>query len=146
MQTIQFFNSSSSSSNLVAVAPVVNQQYLTIAAGSGATAQDLLNIAAGDCAAYGGQIVNSGCYDLKVDITYLDGGDCDSCTVDTLTKSVISINVPKNSVFPIPDGYYQLVQVTTLDSSKSPVSNTTAVDVSLHSAYAPGCGGCVAAI
>jgi hypothetical protein len=145
MQSIQFFNSSSSSSSLVAVAPVVNQEYLTIAAGAGATPQDLLSIPAGDCAAYGGQIVNKGCYDLQADITYLTGGDCDSCTVDTLTTEIVTIYIPANSVFPIPDGFYQLVQVSTVNSSKVAVANTTSVDVSLHSAYAPSCGGCVAA-
>jgi hypothetical protein len=145
MQSIQFFNSSSSSSSLVAVAPVVHQEYLTISAGTGATPQDLLNIPAGDCSAYGGQIVNKGCYDLQADITYLTGGDCDSCTVDTLTTEVISIYIPANSVFPIPDGFYQLVQVSTVDSSKTAISNTTDVTVSLHSAHSPSCGGCVQA-
>jgi hypothetical protein len=146
MQSIQFFNSSSSSSSLVAVAPVVNQKYLTMAVGSGDTFQNLLVIDAGECSAYGGQIVNKGCYEIEVEITYLTGGDCDSCTVDTLTTEVVTIFVPANSVFPIPDGFYQLVQVITVDSGKNAIANTTEVTVSLHSAYAPSCNGCVAAV
>lgn len=147
MQTIQFFNSDASSSSLKATAPVVNQKSLTIAIGTGATAQDLLPaIVAGDCAAYGGQVVNKGCYDLKLVITYLDGADCDSCTVDALVTKDVELVVPSNSVFPIPDGYYQQVTAQTVDSTGAAFANTTEVKVSLHSAYQPSCGGCVAAI
>lgn len=148
MQTIQFFNSASSSGNsLKAVKPVVFQQFLTIAVAAGAAYQDLLAaVAAGSCAAYGGQIVNSGCYDLKVKVSYLEGGDCDECTVDTLSKVDIEFIVPKNSVFPIPEGFYQQVQVQTVDSAQAAISNTTEVKVSLHSAHSPNCSGCVQAI
>lgn len=146
MQSIQFFNSDSQS-GLKAVAPVVHQNNLTIAVAAGSTAQDLLPaIAAGSCASYGGQVVNKGCYDIKLSITYLDGADCDSCTVDTLVTKIVDLIVPSNSVFPIPDGYYQQVQVSTVDSLGAAISNTTEVKVSLHSAYQPSCGGCVAAI
>jgi hypothetical protein len=147
MQTIQFFNSSSSGASLKAVKPVVFQEFLTIAVGAGASFQDLLPVvAAGECAAYGGQIVNSGCYDLKVNVTYLEGGDCDECTVDVLSTVAQEFIVPKNSVFPIPDGFYQQVQVQTVDSAQAAIANTTEVKVSLHSAHSPNCTGCVAAV
>lgn len=147
MQQIQFLSSSNGSQNLKATAPIVNQESLTIAVGSGATAQDLLPaIAAGSCAAYGGQVVNKGCYDVKLVISYLDGADCDSCTVDTLVKKDVSLIVPSNTVFPIPDGYYQQVTAQVVDSNGAPFANTTEVKLSLHSAYQPSCGGCVAAI
>jgi len=147
MQTIQFFNSSSSGASLKAVKPIVFQKFLTIAVGAGAALQDLLPaIAANQCAAYGGQIVNSGCYDLKATVSYLEGGDCDECTVDTLTKVDLEFIVPKNSVFPIPDGFYQQVRVQTVDSSQAAIANTTEVKVSLHSAHSPNCTGCTKAV
>lgn len=148
MNLIQFFNSGDSSgSSLKAVKPVVYQKYLTIATGTGLTAQDLLPaLGAGSCAAYGGQIVNNGCYDLKVLISYLEGGDCDSCTVDTLTVTSVELFIPKNSVFPLPDGFYQQIQVQTVDSNKNPIANTTDVSISLHSSHVPNCNGCVQAI
>ena len=148
MQTIQFFNSSSAAgSALKAVKPVVFQEFLTVAVGAGAAFQDLLPaVAAGECAAYGGQIVNNGCYDLKVKVSYLEGGDCDECTVDVLTKVDVEFVVPKNSVFPIPDGFFQQVQVQTVDSDHAPIANTTEVKVSLHSAHSPNCTGCTLAV
>ena len=148
MNLIQFFNSGSSSSgSLRAVEPVVYQKYRTIATGTGASLQDLMPaLAVGACAAYGGQIVNNGCYDLKITATYLEGDDCDSCTPDTLTTTPIEFYVPKNSVFPMPDGFYQKVQVQTVDSDRNAVSNTVDVKVSMHTSHVPNCSGCVQAV
>lgn len=145
MQPIQFFNSTSSGNNNPAIKPVVVQDSLTIAAGTGNTLQELVNIPTGDCSPYGGQIVNSGCYDLQVRVKYLDGGDCDSCTADTLSFTCVEFVVPKNSVFPIPDGFFTKVFVGTLDSSRALVANTTDVSVDLYSSHVPTCGGCVSA-
>lgn len=148
MNLIQFFNSGDSNgSSLKAVKPIVYQKYLTIATGTGLTVQDLLPaLGEGTCAAYGGQIVNNGCYDLKVLISYLEGGDCDACTVDSLTIGTVELFIPKNSVFPLPDGFYQQIQVQTVDSSKTPIANTTDVSISLHSSHVPNCNGCVQAV
>lgn len=148
MNLIQFFNSGSSAgSSLKAVKPVVYQNYLTVAVNSGATLQDLMpKLAVGSCAAYGGQIVNNGCYDLKITAYYLEGGDCDACTVDTLTVATVEFYVPKNSVFPMPDGFYQQVQIQTVDDTRAPFANTTEVKVSMHSSHVPNCEGCVQTI
>jgi hypothetical protein len=156
MQTIQFFNSSSAGSSLSASLPVVFQKFVTIAGsaatpGTGNVPSDLLPaIAAGSCAAYGGQIVNNGCYDLKADITYVVGGDCSNpgcaATASAYSKSVVSIYIPKNSVFPIPDGFYQQVQISSVDSAHAAIANTSDVVAQLHSSYSPSCGGCVPAI
>lgn len=145
MNSIQFFNSTSSGSDKKASKPVVIQESLTIANGTGGVLQPLVDVPSGDCAGYGGQIVNKGCYDLQVTAKYLDGGDCDSCTVDTLTTTCVTFYVPANSVFPVPDGFFVKLLVGTVDSNKALVNNTTAVDVSLYSAHAPSCNGCVAA-
>lgn len=147
MQTIQFLTNSDASSSQKAVAPVVHQKSLTIAVNGGNTAQDLLPaIAAGSCAAYGGQVVNKGCYDVKATISYLDGADCDSCTVDTLSKVDVDVIIPANSVFSLPYGYHQQIKVVTLDSAGAAVANTTEVKLNFYSSYQPSCGGCVAAI
>jgi hypothetical protein len=143
MNSIQFFNSSSSSNDKKATKPVVVQESLTIASGTGGTLQTLVQVASTECAAYGGQIVNKGCYDLQVTAKYLDGGDCDSCTVDTLTEVCVVFYVPANSVFPLPDGFYSKIMVGTVDSTRTLVNNTTSVDVDLYSSHVPSCGGCV---
>jgi hypothetical protein len=147
MQTIQFLSASNGGQVLKATAPIVNQKNLTIAIGAGSSFSNLLPaIAVGQPAAYGGQVVNNGCYDVNLVITYLTGADCDECTVDTLSKVDVSIIVPKNSVFPIPDGFYQQVKATTVDSTGAAVANTTEVKLALHSAYQPSCGSSVLAI
>jgi hypothetical protein len=154
MQTIQFFNSASSgSATLTAGKPVVYQAFKTIAIGEGATAVEIIGateIPVDTCAAYGGQLVNSGCYDLKATLTYVVGGDCSSpgcagSAADYVTETV-DIIVPKNSVFPLPDGFFQKLEVLTIDADQAPIAATSEVKVSLHSSYTPGCGGCVKAI
>ena len=123
-QLISFLPSESGSGGCPkAIAPVVNQGALTIAVGTGSALQDLLPaIAAGSPAAFGGQIVNKGCYNVLVTATYLDGDDCDDCTTpDTLTGVPIVFSVPKNSAFPVPSGFITQIQVQALDSAGSPV-------------------------
>ena len=126
-----------------ATAPVVNQGALDIAVGTGSTAQDLLAaIASGSPAAFGGQIVNRGCHALEATITYLQGDDCDECTTpDTITTVDIAVIVPKNSAFPIPDGFLSAISVVALDASGAPVDVQVAQDVDFYSAYQPCCNG-----
>lgn len=145
---IQFLPQEGGSECAKAVAPVVNQGSLDIAVGSGSALTDLLPaIAAGSPAAFGGQIVNRGCLDLLAQITYLDGDDCDACTApDTLSPVVISVTIPKNSAFPIPNGFITQVQVQTLDSSGTPVDAQIEQSVDFYSAYQPCCNGGVLAI
>lgn len=144
MQMISYFSSTGSScSTTRAVKPVVYQRNLTIAVGDGVDRQDLLSpLAAGTCAADAGQIVNKGCYDLLVSIEYLTGADCDNCTVDTLSATNVTITVPANTAFPLPPGLIYWMQVATVDSTGTQVSNTTEQTVSWYSAYAPDCAGC----
>jgi hypothetical protein len=147
MQTIQFLSNSEAGASLKASAPIVHQEALTIAVGAGVAPQDLLAaIAAGDCAAYAGQIVNKGCYDIKATVSYLDGADCDSCTVDTLVKVDVDLVIPANSVFPLPAGFHQQIQVSTLDSAGVAIANTTEVKLNFYASYQPSCGGCAKAV
>lgn len=143
-QMISFLgNSSVTCSTARAVAPVVHQASLTIAVGAGAAYQDLLAaIASGACAADAGQIVNTGCYDLQVKATYLDGADCDNCTVDTIATVDVTVIIPANSAFPMPPGYVTQIQARTVNSSGVAVANTTEQKARYYGAYAPGCNGC----
>jgi hypothetical protein len=147
MQTIQFLATEGGSSTQRAVAPVVHQASLTMAVASGAAKQDLLEaIAAGECAAFGGQIVNKGCYDVLATISYLDGSDCSVCTTEELSTVEIELVIPANSVFPLPQGYHQQIEVQTLDSAGAPIANTTEVSLKFFSSYQPQCGGCEKAV
>lgn len=144
-QMISFLGSSNASCSTAAraVAPVVHQESLTIAVAAGASFQDLLaQLASGACAADAGQIVNTGCYDLEVKATYIDGADCDNCTVDTLATVDVTVIVPANSAFPMPPGYVTRIQARTVDSSGAAISNTTEQKARYYGAYAPGCNGC----
>lgn len=143
-QMIQFLAPSTASNGIRAVAPVVHQSALTIAVGSGAAPQDLLAaIASGAPAAHSGQVVNTGCYDVELAIQYVTGADCDSCTVDTLVLEEITVVVPKNSAFPLPEGLIAGITAVTLDSTGAAVSNTTEQTLKFYGSYAPACGGAV---
>lgn len=143
-QLIQFLSNYSSSANCQsAVAPVVVQGELTLAVGSGSTLTDLITpIAIGSKVPFGGQIVNEGCYDLMATITYLDGDDCSECTQDSLTPTIIQVEIPKNSAFPIPDGYFTSIQVQTIDSTNAPINVTKEQVIHFYSAYKPACPSC----
>lgn len=145
-QLIQFLSTSSASGSCKkAIAPVVYQGDLTIAAATGATALQLLApIAAGSPAAFGGQIVNKGCNSLLATINYLNGDDCDVCTSpDTLSVVPVTVVIPKNSAFPIPDGFLTGITVQTLDAAGVPVAVQVAQDVDFYSAFQPCCGSAV---
>jgi hypothetical protein len=81
-----------------AVAPVITDETLTIAAGAGITAADVFLGVAGDSAPYGGYINKTlTCDAVKLVVSYLDGDDCDNCTVDTLTTVDVEITIPAGS-------------------------------------------------
>lgn len=144
-QLIQFLAPSSSNTGcMTAVAPVVVQGELVFTSGNGATLTDLVPaIATGSPAAYAGQIVNTGCYDLLATITYLQGDDCDECTTpDTLTTVAVSVKIPKNSAFPIPDGFVTQVQVQTIDATDTPINVQKDQTMYFYSAYKPNCVSC----
>ena len=142
-QLIQFLPQEAAQGCPKAVLPVVNQGALDIAVGAGSALADLLPaIAAGDPAAFGGQVVVKGCHDLLLTISYLEGDDCDPCTEpDALTVTDVEITVPKNSAFPLPNGFITRVQAQALDSTGTPVDVQKAVEVDFYSAYQPCCNG-----
>lgn len=145
-QLIQFLPQNSGSTGCVgAVAPIVQQGELTFLPGTGSALTDLVAaIASGSPAPFGGQIVNNGCYDILATITYLQGDDCDECTTpDTLTQVVVTVEVPKNSAFPIPDGYFTQIQVQTIDATNAPVDVQKDQNLYFYSAFKPACPNCV---
>lgn len=149
-QMISFLDSQVGSSCKKAVAPIILQDGATFAAdGSGdslgAAPVIVADIAALDPAHYGGQIVTRGCKDVLVELQYLDGDDCEPCTdPDALALIPISVIVPANSSFPLPDGFWQDLQVTLVDDAAAPVDLTgTAVqNVMVYSCYTPECPEC----
>lgn len=139
-----------SSCDKKAVAPEVFQEYLEVAELTGDVAVDLLaQIATDDPAAYAGYVVNKGCKALQLDITYLDGDDCDTCTSDTLVPVVKTVLVPKNAKYQLPAGYVSLMQVTTgeiaadgsFTAEAVPVGQTQ--DIYYDGCYTPCCSGAV---
>lgn len=129
-----------------AVAPkVIDFVPLAIAAGAGDAATALHTVAAGGEAIWGGQIMNTGCDRLKVDITYLDGDDCDPCTnPDTLTTVVITQFIEKDVVgIQIPDGYWTNIDVTVVDAADTSLASVNGTTVSGGAAWNPGCTDCV---
>ena len=135
-----------------AVAPVVYQESLTIAVGTGATAKDLLPaIAAGECAADAGILHNKGCAPLRATVSYIDGGcdaDGDGCAdagAAALEIVDIEVDIPANSAFPLPAGLVKQIKVATLDELGGALTaNTSEQKLFWYSSYqAAGCA-CVA--
>lgn len=141
-QNISFPTSTTSGTNCRKItAPVVYQGALDISIGTGSTAQNLLaTISSGSPAAFGGQIINKGCNALEATITYLQGDDCDTCaTTNTITTVDVTVIVPKNSNFPIPDGFLSSISVIALDSVGAPVNVESVQNVDFYSAYQKCC-------
>lgn len=143
---IQFLEMGQAAQCAQAVLPVVYQSTTVFDAGTGTTPQPVLApLAAGDKAAYGGQVINKGCQDLLLTISYLQGGDCDPCTTpDTLTVSTVDVTVPKDSSFPLPDGFITGVVGVLVDNAGVPVAlaGDLTQTVRFYSAYTPACPAC----
>jgi hypothetical protein len=142
-QLIQFLSQTSTGGSCKkAIAPVVYQSSVDILSGTGATVLPLLvSITSGNIAAFGGQVVNKGCHSLLATINYLNGDDCDECTApDILSTVPVTVIIPKNSAFPIPDGFLTGITVQTLNSAGVPVDVQYTQEVDFYSAYQPCCG------
>lgn len=152
MQTIQFLSNSDSSASMKVAAPIVHQSKATIAVGAGVAPQDLLPaIAAGECAAFGGQIVNKSCNSIKATIKYIDGGQCEpsgcaGSSGEVYTTVDVDVIIPANSVFPLPSGFHQGIKVSTVDDAGVALANTAEVKLDFYSHYQAGCSGCVEAV
>jgi hypothetical protein len=127
-----------------AVAPILFQYSATHAAtdavDESAVVQAVAALAAGDAAYNGGQIVNKGCKDLILTVTFLGGDDCEVCTADTLTTVQETIIVPANSSLELPNAFWQAAEYVL---SSDIVDGEPNQDVYVYSAYAPACPECV---
>jgi hypothetical protein len=147
-QLISYLSSPSQNCSVKAIAPVVGQSFINVAAASGATATDLFTtLATGAKPFASGQIQNATCGDLEVTLTYLDSQDCNLCTSETITTSVKTVIVPKNSVFPLPTGLISAASFKTgtqVGSTFTASNLNVAGNVTWYSEYQPGCAdsGC----
>ena len=125
-----------------AVAPIITDETLTIAAGAGITAGNVFLGVAGDSAPYGGFISKTlTCDAVKLVVSYLDGDDCDSCTVDTLTTVDVEITIPANaSGVALPAGYITKITAQVVDSAGVAKNSTIGGDVQFTSSRAGACG------
>lgn len=125
-----------------AVAPIITDETLTIAAGAGITAADVFLGTAGDSAPYGGFVSKTlSCDAVKLVVSYLDGDDCDSCTVDTLTTVDVEITIPANATgVALPAGYISQITAQVVDSAGAAKNSTLGGDVQFTSSRAGACG------
>lgn len=126
-----------------ATAPVVFQYSATHASGDGVDesteTQTVVALTAGDVAYNGGQIVNKGCKDLIIDVTFLDGDDCEFCTADTITTVTEQFIVPSNSSLDLPNAFWQ---EATYVLNSDIIPGEPMQHVYVYSAYAPACPEC----
>lgn len=152
MRVTSFLSNASASCDRKAVAPAVFQESISLRAdasedGDGSAAVDLLPaIVAGNPAAYGGQVVNEGCATVLLDVTYLDGDDCNACSVDTLTPVVVQVTVKPDRAIDLPPGYVVQVQATSVDSTGTAVAVNANQEIEYQSCSQPCCNGSVLAV
>lgn len=125
-----------------AVAPIITDETLTIAAAAGIVAADVFLGVAGDSAPYGGFISKTlTCDAVKLVVSYLDGDDCDSCTVDTLTTVDVEITIPAGaSGVALPAGYITQITAQVVTSAGVAANSTLGGDVQFTSSRAGACG------
>ena len=119
------------------VAPNVWQYSATHLETEGAAPVTANLVAAGDPAFYGGKLAVEGCDPVTFTITYLDGGDCNNCTVDTIATVTVDLTVDPKIVssISIPDGYWQ--QIDYVVAAGAGVSAGQTTDVIGYSACVP---------
>lgn len=144
MQLYQYLPTASESCNLKATAPVVGQAKTTVAVGAGATIADLLPaLTTGSVPYAAGQVENKGCADVQLTISYLDGADCNTCTVDSLAVVDVTVLVPANALYPLPTGLVTRIQYQTgtVDGSGVFTASNVAIaqPISWYSFYTPCC-------
>ncbi len=125
-----------------AVAPLITNETLTIAAGAGIAAANVFLGVAGDPAPYGGFVSKTiSCDAVKLVVSYLDGDDCDPCTVDTLSLVEEEITIPAGATgVALPAGYIAKITAQVVDSAGVAKNSTLGGDVQFTSSRAGACG------
>ena len=124
-----------------ATLPNYREGYLVAAVGTGSTPQELFVLNEGDMPFTEGAVSNLSCYDILLTVSYIVGGDCDNCTVDTHTIEDVNYTVPKNTEkYPLPEGgLISGVHFTALDAEGNPVDVTTEVKEFYRFVGEPSC-------
>lgn len=139
-----FGNSAASSCSTTpkAIAPLVTDVTLAIAAAAGSVAAAVFTGVAGDPAPYGGFVNKTlGCDAVKLVVTYLDGDDCDSCTTDTLTTVTVDLTIPANaSGVQLPAGYITSITAQVVDAAGVAADSAAGGSVRYTSSRAGACG------
>jgi hypothetical protein len=115
---------------------------VTIAAGAGDTPEFIYEAAAAEKMPYGGKVLKTNeCDRLKIVVSYLDGGDCNACTPDTVVlKEETYFAEPGGAGYDIGAiGYVAKVEVTVVDSAGAPTTSVLGGDVSFESERAALC-------
>ena len=125
-----------------AVAPIITDQTLTIAAGAGATAANVYLGVTGASAPYGGFVSKTvSCEAVKLVVSYLTGDDCDACTVDTLTAVDVNITIPAGaSGVALPAGYISKITAQVVDGAGAGLASVAGGTVQFTSSRAGACG------
>jgi hypothetical protein len=115
---------------------------VVIAAGAGNTAATVYSAVANEKLPYGGRILKTNdCDRLLISVTYLDGGDCNACTPDTLTEKVETYFAEAGSGgYDLgPTGYVTKVDVTVVDSAGAPTTSALGGTVTYEAERAALC-------
>lgn len=106
----------------------------------GTTATIIGPVTSGNAAYFGGIFENKGCEDLILEITYLQGGDCEPCNdADTLSTVVVPWVIPANTKEKIPAGFWTQISYTLENAA----NDAKIQKVLFKSSYTPECPECI---
>lgn len=143
MATIQFLDSNKGGCKGAVLPTVIQEAPITFdTATDGTVATVIAGGAAGDAAPYGGTFINKGCEDLIATVTYLEGSDCDSCTVDTLSTADVVWNIAANTASEIPNGFWTSISYVLANAAADAKLQT----VTFQSSYTADCPECAVLI
>lgn len=125
----------------------VGQNLVAVTAGTGATAITAITAATGTQAFDTAIVSNPGCRPIRLTISYLTGGDCTTCTLDTYTVSTITLDIMGGvDSWELPQGYITNIDFVTLDvfGSTGVATNVTVPqNVLFHAQATTKCSDCV---
>lgn len=139
----QIASSKSSCGGNPTAAPVrTSPDAVVIAADTGDTPVEIYAAAANEKLPYGGKVLKTNeCDRLKIEVSYLDGGDCDACTPDDIELKVEEYFAEAGGAGYDLDkfGYIAKVSVTVVDSTGAPVVSPLGGEVKFESERAALC-------
>ncbi len=98
---------------------------------------------AGDIAYAAGYINNDSCYDLSLDITYLNNQNCTDCGNPSYVKSTKRFYVYANTLTELPEGYISElnmnVGIMSAGNTFNNQANITPINLEWTSSYNPSC-------